>query len=195
MILTAEPSQDYLGLDTVIDGDHPQVAGLGAELRAAHRDDHEFARAAFEYVRDEVAHSFDVGDPRVSVTASETLENRVGLCFAKSHLLAALLRGQGIPAALCYQRLTDDGSSHVVHGLVAIKLDGRWHRQDPRGNTGGIDARFSVTGERLAWPVRPELGERDDPRLHATPLPSVITTLRSTDDILRLRNGGLPGDF
>ncbi|MFC7625030.1 transglutaminase family protein [Microlunatus sp. GCM10028923] len=195
MILNADPAVDYLGLDAVIDGDHPRVAGLGAELRAGHPDDHAFARAAFEFVRDEVAHSFDAGDPRVSVTASETLAHGVGLCYAKSHLLAALLRGQGVPTALCYQRLSDDGSSHVVHGLVAIKLDGAWHRQDPRGNTNGIDAQFSLTGERLAWPVRPELGERDDPRLHAAPLPSVITTLRSTDDILRLRHGGLPADF
>lgn len=195
MILTAEPSQTYLGLDAVIDGDHPRVAGRGAELRRAHPDDHEFARAAYEFVRDEVAHSFDAGDPRVSVTASETLANGVGLCFAKSHLLAALLRGQGIPTALCYQRLTDDGSTYTVHGLVAVHLDGGWHRQDPRGNTGPVDAQFSLTEERLAWPVRPDLGERDDPRLHAAPLPSVITTLRSTDDILRLRHGGLPGDF
>ena len=155
----------------------------------------DYARAAFEYVRDGVAHSFDAEDPRMSITASETLTNGVGLCFAKSHLLAALLRTQGIPAGLCYQRLTDDGTDFTLHGLIAIHLDGAWHRQDPRGNRPGVDARFSLGEERLAWPVRSELGERDDRRIRVTPLPSVITALRSTQDVLTFRGGGLPSEF
>ena len=74
-------------------------------------------------------------------------------------------------------------------------LDGAWHRQDPRGNTDTIDARFSIGPERLAWPVRPELGERDHRRIRVTPLPSVITALRSTGNVLTLRGGGLPSEF
>ncbi|WP_152361429.1 transglutaminase-like domain-containing protein [Microlunatus speluncae] len=187
--------QRYLVSDEFVDGDHPRVIALAEELRARHPAELDYARAAYEHVRDRIAHSFDAEDPRVSISASETLTNGVGLCYAKAHLLAALLRRQGIPAGLGYQRLTDDGSGFVVHGLVAIHLDGAWHRQDPRGNRPGIDARFSLGEERLAWPVRPELGERDDRRIHETPLPSVITALRSTSDVLTLRHGGLPGEF
>jgi transglutaminase-like putative cysteine protease len=190
----AEPER-YLASDEIIDGDNPRIVELAAELRARHPGEVAYARAAFEHVRDQVAHSYDAEDPRVSITASETLEHGVGLCYAKSHLLAALLRTQGIPAGLCYQRLTDDGSSFVLHGLVAIHLDGSWHRQDPRGNRPGIDAQFSLAEERLAWPVRPELGERDDHQIRATPLPVVITALRSTSDVLTLRDGGLPSEF
>ncbi len=171
------------------------MVALAAELRDRHQAEVDYARAAFEYVRDRVAHSFDAADPRVSVSASETLANGVGLCFAKAHLLAALLRTQGIPAGLCYQRLTDDGNGFVLHGLIAVRLDGTWHRQDPRGNRPGIDARFSLGEERLAWPVRPELGERDDRRIRASALPAVITVLRSTRDVLTLRSGGLPSEF
>ncbi len=190
----AEPER-YLASDEIIDGDHPRIVELAAELRARQASEVDYARAAFEYVRDGVAHSFDAEDPRMSITASETLTNGVGLCFAKSHLLAALLRTQGIPAGLCYQRLTDDGSDFTLHGLIAIHLDGAWHRQDPRGNRPGVDARFSLGEERLAWPVRPELGERDDRRIRVTPLPSVITALRSTQDVLTFRGGGLPSEF
>jgi len=39
----------------------------------------------------------------VTCSASEVLREGTGICFAKSHLLAALLRAVGIPAGLCYQ--------------------------------------------------------------------------------------------
>lgn len=190
----AEPER-YLASDEIVDGDHPRIVALAAELRAGSAGDVEYARAAYEYVRDRVAHSYDAEDPRVSVTASETLTNGAGLCYAKSHLLAALLRTQGIPTGLCYQRLSDGGSGFVLHGMVAVWLDGAWHRQDPRGNRPGIDAQFSLGEERLAWTAQTELGERDDPRIRVTALPSVITALRSTQDVLTLRDGGLPSEI
>jgi len=193
--MTANELGQYLAADEIIDGDHPRIVALSVQLRDRQPGRVGYARAAYEYVRDRIAHSFDVEDPRVSISASETLANGVGLCFAKAHLLAALLRVRGIPTGLCYQRLTDDGTSFVVHGLVAVHLDGAWHRQDPRGNKPGIDAQFSLGDERLAWPVRPGLGERDGPEIRVAALPSVITALRSTEDVLTLRDGGLPGEF
>jgi len=121
-----------------------------------------------------VRHSWDAQDPRVTLSASETLSEGVGLCFAKAHLLAGLLRAEGIPTGLCYQRLTDDGSSYVLHALVAVHLQGSWHRQDPRGNKPGVNAQFSLTTEQLAWPVRGGMGERDDPQLLVNPHPDVV---------------------
>lgn len=173
---------DFLAGDEVVDVDDPAVVALGRELRRTHPDDVAFARAAFEWVRDEVAHAYDAGDRRVTLAASEVLRERVGLCYAKSHLLAALLRGQGVPTALCYQRLRD-GDGYVVHGLVAVHLEGAWHRQDPRGNKPGVDAQFALDGERLAWPADPGLGEVDYPRLHLSPAAAVVAALRSSDDL------------
>lgn len=38
-----------------------------------------------------------------------------GICFAKSHLLAALLRCKSIPAGFCYQKLIlDDETAPVL---------------------------------------------------------------------------------
>ncbi|MBT2393298.1 hypothetical protein J7E87_28690 [Streptomyces sp. ISL-1] len=39
----------------------------------------------------------------------------------------------------------------------------RWIRLDARGNKEGVDARFSLDGEHLAWPVDPSQGEIDYP--------------------------------
>ena len=52
---------------------------------------------------------------------SSVLMHKTGYCYAKSHLLAALLRSNGLPAGLCYQRLSvdDDGAPYSLHGLNA----------------------------------------------------------------------------
>ncbi len=101
-------------------------------------DSYAYAQAAYEFVRDTIPHSADSGDPRVTWRASTVLEQRTGICHAKAHALTALLRAEDIPTALCYQRLLhDDGDGHVVHGLVAVRFNGAWHRQDPAGQQGG----------------------------------------------------------
>jgi transglutaminase-like putative cysteine protease len=194
MKLVAGPVTDYLASDAVIDCEDPAVDALARTLRAEHPGDVAFAAASFEYVRDRIAHSCDIRDRRVTLSASETLREGVGLCFSKAHLLTAVLRAQGVPAGLCYQRLTDDGGRFDLHGLVAVHVDGVWHRQDPRGNKPGVDAQFSLDGERLAWQVRPELGERDDARVFARPSPAVVAALAGATDVLDLCDGGLPSD-
>ncbi|MDJ0381178.1 transglutaminase domain-containing protein [Streptomyces sp. G-G2] len=175
----------YLAADDVIDHGHPLVQQTADTLWADTGDAYSYAQAAFEFVRDTVPHSNDAGDPRVTWRASDVLGQRTGICYAKSHALAALLRARAIPAALCYQLLTEDDGSHpVIHGLIALRLPGRagWSRLDPRGNKPGVDARFSLDTERLAFPVRPELGEIDHPVLYAAPPEPVLEALRTAPD-------------
>ncbi|MGW4685078.1 transglutaminase-like domain-containing protein [Streptomyces sp. NPDC004244] len=175
----------YLAADEAIDHDHPLVQETAEALWTATGDACSYAEAAYTFVRDTIPHSADSGDDRVSWRASDVLATRNGICHAKSHALVALLRARGIPAGLCYQRLTeDDGREPLVHGLIALRLPGAatWARQDPRGNGPGIDARFSLGAERLAFPVRPELGETDYPELYAAPHPAVLTALRDSAD-------------
>lgn len=176
----------YLSADGVVDHDHPLVRETADALwTATDGDAYAYAEVAFEFVRDTVPHSADSGDVRVSWRASDVLSTRNGICYAKSHALAALLRAQGIPAALCYQRLADDdGSNPAVHGLVALRLPGSadWARVDPRGNKAGVDAQFTLDREQLAFPVRPELGEIDYPELYAAPHPAVLKALQESAD-------------
>lgn len=87
-----------------------------------------------------------------------------GICFAKSHLLAALLRYKAIPTGFCYQKLIlDDETAPVLiyHGLngVYIKDYKKWIRLDARGNKTGVNAQFSIDTEQLAFPIRSEMGE------------------------------------
>lgn len=129
--MRVEPPGHYLSANPVVESDHPEVIALGEQMRDGHPSDVAFARAAFEWVRDTTAHSLDAADPRVTITASEVLHAGVGLCYAKSHLLAAILRSQGVPTGLCYQRLGDPGTGYAVHGLVAVHLDRRVFRPLP----------------------------------------------------------------
>ncbi|MFP8961390.1 transglutaminase domain-containing protein [Streptomyces nanhaiensis] len=178
----------YLAACEAVDHRHPLVAETASRLRerTGGRTDGEgglvrYAEAAFDFVRDTIPHSFDSGDRRVAWRASDVLATRNGICHAKAHALAALLRHEGIPAALCYQKL------NVVHGLVALRLPGRpWARQDPRGNKPGVDARFSLDGERLAFTPDPDAGEYDIPELHAAPPEPVLTALKRAGDRAQL---------
>ncbi|MER6562651.1 transglutaminase family protein [Streptomyces sp. NPDC001027] len=175
----------YLAADEVIDHGHPVVRATAARLARDAEDSYAYARLAFEYVRDDITHSQDAQDPRVTWRASDVLEQRTGVCYAKAHALAALLRAEDIPTALCYQRLArddGDGDGHVLHGLVAVRFHGAWHRQDPRGNKPGVDARFSLDGERLAFRADAEAGETDCPVLYASPHPGVLEALRTASD-------------
>jgi transglutaminase-like putative cysteine protease len=186
-----EPSP-FLAGDEVVQITHPAVVSLAGKLRIFAESEEGFARQAYEWVRDEIGHSVDDQDRRVTLSASDVLERRVGLCFAKSHLYAAILRSQGVPAALCYQRLDNGNGGHVLHGLVAVHLRGEWHRQDVRGNNASIDAQWSLDDERLAWVADPARGEVDYPYLFVAPAPCVVVALSSADDALELCAEGLP---
>ncbi|OLZ73300.1 transglutaminase [Streptomyces sp. IMTB 2501] len=172
----------YLAADEAIDHHHPVVRETAARLAAGAADSYAYARAAFDFVRDTIPHSQDSGDPRVTWRASDVLALGTGICYAKSHALAALLRAEDIPTALCYQRLAHDDGGHAVHGLVAVRFHGAWHRQDPRGNKPGADARFSLDGEYLAWIPDPAAGEVDYPLLYAAPHPVVLDALKAAPD-------------
>jgi transglutaminase-like putative cysteine protease len=97
-VLASDPAA-YLLPATLVDSDAPEIAAF-VDSRLAGCDEIEAARRAFLYVRDEVAHSWDVQGHRVTRSATEALEFSEGICYPKSHLVAALLRRRGIPAAI-----------------------------------------------------------------------------------------------
>ena len=185
--------QAYLGASTWIDADHPAVAATARRLAAGARSEADIVRACFEFVRDEIAHSADFRRNPVTCRASSVLQHGTGFCYAKSHLLAALLRANGIPAGLCYQRLAtgDRAAPYCLHGLNAVWLaDLGWYRLDPRGNKPGIDARFDPPHELLAFSLS-DPQERDLPGVLAEPLPVVVEVLERCDTVEQVL-AGLP---
>lgn len=171
---------DYLGCSDVIDWDHPAVMEQARALAAGRDDVAVIAKACFEWVRDEVMHSRDFERNPVTWRASDVLLHRTGYCYAKSHLLAALLRANGIPAGFCYQRLSvgDSGPPYCLHGFNAIELpDVGWYRVDARGNRAGIDAQFTPPVERLAFALQ-SAEEVEFANVLADPLACVVDSLR-----------------
>jgi transglutaminase-like putative cysteine protease len=174
-------SAEFLASTDVVDWYHADVRTLAWFLAGGESDSVEIARRCFEWVRDEIRHSVDFGDTVVTCAASEVLAHRTGFCYAQSHLLAALLRANGLAAEFCYQRLSisGDGPPFCLHGLNAVLLPAHgWYRMDPRGNKPGVDAQFSPSIERLAFPIQLP-GEATFPEIHAEPLPVVVETLRA----------------
>lgn len=161
-------------------------------IKAQVSNDLQRAKLAFEFCRDNIAHNFDTKSDRVFVDAEDVLKSGEGICFAKSHLLASLLRGMEIPAGFCYQKVLRKGtveSGYALHGLNAIYLpEIGWFRVDPRGNKPGIDSQFSTETEQLAYPIRTELGEMDYPNVLTEPLPSVLKAMRGSKDCEELFN-------
>jgi transglutaminase-like putative cysteine protease len=175
----------FLAASAAIDRDHPAVRCLAAEVRQPRTVD--TIRVAYETVRDRYPHSMDINAPEVSVSASDVLRHGHGICFAKSHLLTAVLRACGVATGLAYQKLAG-GEQTFLHGLTVVWLadHNRWIRLDARGNKPGVDARFSIDTEYLAYPVQAELGERDFAEIHALPLPSALAALsksRTLDEL------------
>jgi transglutaminase-like putative cysteine protease len=182
--------EEFLRATPVIDHDHPAVREFALALAKGHTGDVEIARACFTFVRDEVRHSGDYKENPVTLSASAVLEHKTGYCFAKSHLLAALLRANAIPAGLCYQRLknhADAGPAFYLHGLVAVWLEEYgWYRADARGNRADVHAEFTPPEEHLAF-VPKEPGEADLTGVFSDPLPVVVALLSTSTDYLDVR--------
>jgi transglutaminase-like putative cysteine protease len=179
------PTPAYLESSLYIDFDHLDVAALAAKLAVGAADELTLARRCFEFVRDEIRHSWDYRQNPVTCRASDVLRHGTGYCYAKSHLLAALLRANGLPAGLCYQRLSvgDSGAPYCLHGLNAVFLkDFGWYRIDARGNKPGVSAEFCPPREVLAFPIRGQL-ECDLPEIWTEPLPVVVRVLEGYADV------------
>lgn len=172
--------EQYLKTDQIIDWEHREIIALAKQMASGCDTAAEIAKACFEWVRDEIFHSVDYQMNPVTCRASDVLKHRTGYCFAKSHLLAALLRANQIPAGFCYQRLSidDKGAPYSLHGFNAIYLpEFGWYRVDARGNKEGVNAQFIPPQEQLAYRIQfPE--EADFQTVLPEPLQVIVDALQ-----------------
>ena len=174
----------YLASSEIIDWESPEVMKKAKELSRGMDNLVDIAKACFVFVRDEIRHSNDYQLNPVTCKASDVLKYKTGYCYAKSHLLAAMLRANGIPAGLCYQRLTieNDKPPFCLHGLNAVYLpDIGWYRIDARGNKEGVAADFTPPKEKLAFPIIID-GEADFQEIWLEPLPEVTRVLEISNN-------------
>ncbi|KNF09256.1 transglutaminase-like protein [Gottschalkia purinilytica] len=191
LVIESDDITDYLKNTMIIDFQNENIIELAKYLKIGVKSEIDLIRKTYEYVRDNINHSADVEGKVVTCKASDVLREKEGICYAKSHLLAALLRGMGIPTGFCYQRLIldDDQKNYLIlHGLNAIyiKKIKKWIRVDARGNKKGVDAQFSLEEEKLAFPIRKEFKEEDIPLVFVEPDANIIKALNTYETVAEL---------
>jgi transglutaminase-like putative cysteine protease len=173
--------KEYLQVSEIIDWDHREIVKCAKQITLGCESPEAIAKACFEWVRDKIFHSCDFKMNPVTWRASDVLLHKTGYCYAKSHLLAALLRANQIPTGFCYQRLSidDRGAPYSLHGFNAIYLPKiGWYRVDARGNKTGVNAQFTPPDEQLAFETQfPE--EADFQTIFTEPLSIVVKALQA----------------
>ncbi|MFC4355730.1 transglutaminase family protein [Chryseomicrobium palamuruense] len=197
LICESDQLDEYLLELNEVNYSNPIIKKKADELFNPSQTEIEKARIAFEFVRDEISHSWDIQTNRVTCNASEVLDSKEGICYAKSHLLASLLRSQRIPAGFCYQRLMlfdTPEKGYCIHALNAIFIRSlnKWVRVDARGNKEGVDAQFSIEEEKLAFPINEELDEKDYPVIYTKPHPKIVAVLKENTNALEMYKYHLP---
>jgi transglutaminase-like putative cysteine protease len=180
----------FLQRTDVIDWDVPEVRALASSIGGS-GSDLEVAKRCFDWVRDDVSHSFDAAAACVTCSASQTLRERTGICYSKTHLLAALLRANSIPTGFGYQRvaLDEHATAFCLHGFNYVHLDDYgWCPADPRGNREGISTVFAPPKESLAFAGNLP-GECTFRMVFADPLPSILNCLADSGSVEELRLG------
>ncbi|MEW9702525.1 transglutaminase family protein [Paenibacillus sp. SI8] len=197
LICESNALEDYLVESEEVDFSDQSIQEKAFELYGRSSNEDDFVKKAYEFVRDDIFHSWDKQSSRITRRASEVLHFKEGICYAKSNLLCAILRSRGIPAGFCYQRLTlgdTPETGYCLHALNAVFLKsiGRWIRLDARGNKAGVHAEFSMYGEKLAFPVREYYDEVDYANIYHLPNPKTIHALKQGRDCVEMCLHGLP---
>jgi len=197
LICESEQINDYLVELDVVNYSDSSIQGKVEELFHPSQSEVEKAKIAYEFVRDEIAHSWDIQGILVPSKASDVLTHKQGICYAKSNLLASLLRSQGIPTGFCYQRLMlfdTPAKGYSLHALNAVYFASlnKWVRLDARGNKPGVNAQFSLEVEKLAFSVNSELDEKDYPVIYTKPYSKTIEVLQAHTNALEMYQNHLP---
>jgi len=185
LVMPAPESDDlgrYLEDTITIDWQTPEVMTRTRELLDDASDAEERVERLFRFVRDEISHSQDVETEAQTCRASEVLKHATGLCYAKSHLLAGMLRIAGFPTGFCYVRLADEKRSgrFSLHGFNAVywQPSASWIYLDARGNKENIatECRFESPWSLAYLPDR-ERGESFLPFIYRRPGKRIIDLL------------------
>ena len=172
----------YLAYSDVVDGHSADMAEQARRLADGGGGAFGIVRRSFQWVSNHIAHSMDCGAKTVPCSAGEVLAAGHGLCYAKCHLLAALLRANGIAAGFDYQRLGDPDGGYALHGLTTVYLPATgWIRLDSRGRANG-PVNLDSPADRLLFPASGP-GELNYRLNLAAPLPEVVHLLRRTQTL------------
>lgn len=186
LIIKPENMDDFLRPSEIVDFENNIIKNKASKLTKNVKNPVKKTKILYEFVRDEINHTMDIKADKVTFRASDVLKEGHGLCFAKSNLLAALLRCENIPAGFCYQKLLD-GHGMILHGLNGLYINEKWIRLDARGNNIQVNAKFSINEEYLAFNPQNEHGEKNYKYIYSKPCNLIINAFENNfevDDVL-----------
>ncbi len=118
----APDNQAYYASTAVVDWQQADVFGLAQQLAMEVTTAEQLAQRCQQWVKENIELSIPDEMHPVSCSASDVLQQRQGSSFSRSHLLAALLRANGLAAAFGYQRIKDDKGDLRLEGYSAVWL-------------------------------------------------------------------------
>lgn len=129
----------FLRTTPIINWDHPEILALASYLSKQSPNPHELIIRSFHWVQTQIIPDAEYQSVSATLKASDILIKKRGCCFGKSHLLAALLRANGISAGLAYQRVPDLwNGGHRLHALNSVYVPhAGWFDLDTWGTEGG----------------------------------------------------------
>ena len=90
----SENLESFLQETEYCDCNHPVIKKLTEDFRSRYSNQRDLAVALFHFVRDDILYRVGLWNKK----ASETLDEKTGVCTNNANLLVALLRSVGIPA-------------------------------------------------------------------------------------------------
>ncbi|QQK07923.1 transglutaminase-like domain-containing protein [Miniphocaeibacter halophilus] len=200
MKLESDNMKKYLESSNYIDYNNDLIKRKSFEIKNNSKDNLDYIKKCFEFVRDEIKHSWDYKESRITIKASDVLKYKTGICWAKSNLLAALLRVNNIPTGFCYQKLTlkdKPSSGYCIHAFNAVKIEeiNKWVKLDARGNNNIVNVEFSLDRDNLAFNTRKHYGEKEYDIIYYKPLENTMKVLKENRDALFMYLNCLPEDI
>ncbi|MFB4262833.1 transglutaminase family protein [Nonomuraea sp. GTA35] len=132
-----------LAATAFLDAGHPVVRDFAARAAAGAETPADQAVRLYYAVRDDILYDvYDIDMSRDGLRASTIISRGSGFCLHKSIVYAAAARSLGIPARLVFADVRNHlasgrlkelvgGDVFRFHGLVSIRLDGRWVKATP----------------------------------------------------------------
>ncbi|MGE5422050.1 MAG: transglutaminase domain-containing protein [Ignavibacteriales bacterium] len=146
VINTQSQDNRYLAPSAYVDSTNPAIVSLAKEIVGDEQSDYGKLQAIHSWVTNNISYDYNayLGGNDMVLAASQTLQDRSGICRNYSFLVAALCRAVGLPTKVVYGEAwaTSEWAAQK-HAWNEVYVGGRWVTLDATWDAGFIrDAAF-----------------------------------------------------